>query len=176
MTDQNVLDAEYRAFVRQLHEQTIAIVSEVDRYWHRELFVEVALFTSGVFDREYDEAEQKEIRDRATELQNKLQNEILPQLNILAFGHPDPDLRRAANVMGGRMQNVVFYHDAIRAKRKDGKHATTAIQLAHKGITELRKLAYHAPFRVNRPEPEYDGIGVVEPLPSQLTDVPSEEW
>lgn len=59
---------------------------------------------------------------------------------------------------------------------KDGKEATTAIQLAHNGLTELRRAAYHAPFRVERPEPEYDGIGVVEPLPSQLTDIPTNEY
>ena len=58
----------------------------------------------------------------------------------------------------------------------DGKNATTAIQLGHSGLTELRRVAYHAPFRVDRPEPEYDGIGVVEPLASQLTDVPPDEY
>jgi hypothetical protein len=176
MSESDVLDAEYRAFVRQLHEQTIGIVSEIDRYWDRELFPEVLFFTSGVFDREYDEAERKEASDRGMEIQTKLQNEVLPKLNILAFGHPDPDVRRAADVLGRRMQGVVFYHDVIRARRKDGKNATTAVHLAHSGLTDLRKAAYHAPFRFDRPEPEYDGIGIVEPMASQLTDVPQNEY
>jgi hypothetical protein len=76
----------------------------------------------------------------------------------------------------GRMQHVIFYYDVGHARRKDGKEATTAIQLAHKGLTQLRRAAYHAPFRLDRPEPEYDGIGVVERLPSQLTDVPTQEY
>lgn len=176
MSENDVLDAEYRAFVRQLHQQTIEIVAEVDRYWMRVLFPEVTHFSAGVFDREYDEAEQKEVWDRAMELQRVLQNEVEPRLNVLAFGHPDPDVRRAANVFGRRMQGVVFYHDVLRAKRKDGKEVTTAIQLAHSGLTELRRAAYHAPFRIERPNPEYDGIGVVEPLPSQLTDIPRNEY
>jgi hypothetical protein len=140
----DVLDAEYRAFVRQLHEQTIGIVAEVDRYWMRELFREVTNFVAGVFDREYDQAEQKEVWDRCMELQDVLQNEIQPQLNILAFGHPDPDVRRAANVFSGRLQGVVFYHDVIHARRKDGNEVTTAVHLAHKGLKELRRAAYHA--------------------------------
>ncbi|WP_166904380.1 hypothetical protein [Mycobacterium sp. DL440] len=176
MTDNDVLNAEYRAFVRQLHEQTIAIVAEADRYWNRELFREVAMFTAGVFDREYDEAQQKEVWDRAMELQDRLQNDIQPKLNILAFGHPDPDVRRAADIFSRRLQGVVFYHDVIHARRREGEHATTAIQLAHRGLTELRRAAYHAPFQVERPQPEYDGNSVHEPMASQLTDVPPEEW
>jgi hypothetical protein len=172
----DVLAAEYRAFVRQLHEQTIGIVAEVDRYWMRDLFREVGNFTAAVFDREYDEAERKEVWDRCMEIQDVLQNEIQPKLNILAFGHPDPDVRRAADVLGGRLQGVVFYYDVIHAKRKEGEHATTAIQLAHSGMKELRKAAYHAPFRIERPEPEYDGIGIVEPLASQLTSIPRDEY
>jgi Type III restriction enzyme, res subunit/Type I restriction enzyme R protein N terminus (HSDR_N) len=122
------------------------------------------------------EAELKEVWDRCMEIQDVLQNEIQPKLNILAFGHPDPDVRRAADVLGGRLQGVVFYYDVIHAKRKEGEHATTAIQLAHSGMKKLRKAAYHAPFRIERPEPEYDGIGIVEPLASQLTGIPRDEY
>jgi hypothetical protein len=172
----DILDAEYRAFVRQLHEQTIKIVAEVDRYWMRELYREVGNFSADALEREYDEGERKEVWDRCMVLQDRLQNEILPQLNVLAYGHPDPDVRRAADVLGQRLQGVVFYYDVIHAKRREGAHATTAIQLAHKGMAELRKAAYHAPFRVDRPAPEYDGLGVGEPLASKLTDVPPEEW
>jgi len=68
MTESDVLDAEYRAFVRQLHQQTIGIVAEVDRYWMQVLFREVTHFTAGVFDREYDEVEQKVVWDRGMEL------------------------------------------------------------------------------------------------------------
>jgi hypothetical protein len=64
MSENDVLDAEYRAFVRQLHEQTIGIVAEVDRYWMREPFREVTSFAAGVFEREYDEAEEKGVWDR----------------------------------------------------------------------------------------------------------------
>lgn len=172
----DVLDAEYRAFIRQLHEQTISIVAEVDRWWMQVLFREVTNFAAEVFDRDYDETEQKEAYDRGSELQDVLQNEIEPQLNILAYGHPDPDVRRAANVLVRRLLGVVFYHDVERTRRKNGKNATTAVQLAHSGMTDLRRAAYHAPFRVERPEPEYDGIGIVEPLASELTDVPRDEY
>jgi hypothetical protein len=47
MRESDVLDAEYRAFVRQLHQQTIGIVAEVDRYWMQVLFREVTHFTAG---------------------------------------------------------------------------------------------------------------------------------
>lgn len=173
---ENILDVEYRALVRQLLEQTIMIVAEVDRYWMRDLFREVSHYTSGVFDREYTEEERKTSWDRCMEIQTHFQNEVEPQLNILAYGHPDPDVRRAADVLGGRMQGVIFYYDARHARRQDGDGATTAIQLAHAGLKELRRAAYHAPFRVERPAPEYDGSRIVEPLASHLTDIPPDEY
>ncbi|MEH3129166.1 MAG: hypothetical protein PGN27_04295 [Mycolicibacterium neoaurum] len=172
----DVLDSEYRAFVRQLHERTIGVVAEIDRYWMRELFREVTLFASSVFDREFTDEQQKESWNRAMELQDKLQKEIEPNLNWLAYGHPDPDVRRAANVVQQRMANVIMYRDAMHAKRDEGRHATTAVQLVHSGMKDLRRVAYHAPFRVRRPEPEYDGIGVVEAVPSRLTDIPRDEY
>jgi hypothetical protein len=171
--DGGVLDAEYRAFVRQLHQQTIEIVVEVDRWWMLVLFREVSDFTAGVFDREPNEEATK---TRSRQLQDELQSNVEAKLNILAFGHPDPDVRRAANVLSRRLFGAVFYYDTIRAKRKDGAEATTAIQLVHAGLTDLRRAAYHAPFRESRPTPDYDGVGVVEPLPSQLTDIPTQEY
>ena len=178
MTEPEDLAAEYRAFVRQLHKQTIGIVAEVSRYWLQELSPKIVEFTSGVFDQEDDEAEaeRSEIADRAGKLQHRLQNEIEPRLNILAYGHPDPDVRRAADVFVGRLNGVLLYHNFIRAKRKEGKSASTAVNLAHSGLRDLRRAAYHAPFRIDRPEPEYDGVGVVEPLASELTDIPEREY
>jgi hypothetical protein len=48
MGENDVLDAEYRAFVRQLHAQTIGIVAEVDRWWMQVLYPELSSFTAGV--------------------------------------------------------------------------------------------------------------------------------
>ena len=87
-----------------------------------------------------------------------------------------PRPRRAADVLSRRLFGAIFYYDTIRAKRKDGEDTTTAIQLAHAGMRDLRRAAYHAPFRETRPPPDYDGIGVVEALPSQLTDIPRGEY
>jgi hypothetical protein len=80
MGENDVLDAEYRAFVRQLHAQTIGIVAEVDRWWMQVLYPELSSFTAGVFDREYTEDQQKEVWDRGMELQTELQNDVLPRL------------------------------------------------------------------------------------------------
>ncbi|WP_131815181.1 hypothetical protein [Mycolicibacterium holsaticum] len=145
-------------------------MAEIDRYWKWELSREVSNFAAGVFDRDYSDDERKAFWGPQQGAAEQAPNEIEPQLNILAYGHPDPDVRRAADVFGRRMQGVVFCHDVQRARRKDGKEATTAIQLAHTGLRELRRAAYQAPFQVNRPEPDYDGIGIVEPLPSQLNE------
>jgi hypothetical protein len=50
MGENDVLDAEYRAFVRQLHAQTIGIVAEVDCWWMQVLYPELSSFTADPFD------------------------------------------------------------------------------------------------------------------------------
>ncbi|MCZ0732209.1 hypothetical protein [Mycolicibacterium iranicum] len=164
--DSDVLDSEYRELVRQLHPQTISVVVDVNIWWMQVLFREVSMFTASVFDSDFDD---EKVRERANELQHELQNDVERKLNTLAFGHPDPDVRRAAQAMTDHLFGVIFYYDGMHAKRKDGREATTAIRQAHSGMVELRRAAYHAPFRTSRPTPDYDGVGERQPLPSSIT-------
>jgi hypothetical protein len=44
------------------------------------------------------------------------------------------------------------------------------MQLIHDGFKSLRRAAYHAPFRIHRPEPTYEAviIGNSEGLPGDI--------
>lgn len=45
-----------------------------------------------------------------------------------------------------------------------------AIKLIQDGLTALRRAAYYAPFRIHRPEPDWDGVptGNKEGLPHDI--------
>lgn len=53
---------------------------------------------------------------------------------------------------------------------KRDEENSLATQLIHDGFNKLRRAAYHAPFRVHRPEPDWEGvpIGNTEGLPGDI--------
>ena len=48
---------------------------------------------------------------------------------------------------------VLLTQDTFRPRNRG-----LAIDLIHDGLKKLRRAAYHAPFRVHRPEPDWEGV------------------
>lgn len=104
--------------------------------------------------------------------------EIRPALLRLLNGHPDPAVRDAADFFNTRLVGamVLMHRRPGDPEMPDKEHVdnktldTFTIHLVHDGLTKLRRAAYHAPFRVHRPEPEWEGvpIGNSEGLPEDI--------
>lgn len=105
-------------------------------------------------------------------IEARWRNEIQPRLAILVHGHPDPDVRDAADFLESRLWSATFLLNERRRRRSE-EESTVTIHLAHDGVTRLHRAAYHAPFRVERPEPRYVGlsIGRSEPRPAKVLEM-----
>ncbi|MGP3707045.1 hypothetical protein [Gordonia paraffinivorans] len=158
------LDAEYRAFIRSLHKDTIDAVVEVERWLKPDA---LRLATLGG----YKEPEEQLAKDLEADWRDRVE----PQLLTLAQGHPDPDVRFAADILDKRLWSLILVigdPQGSRARTRPDDVITVTIHLVHDGLSRLRRAAYHAPFRVHRPEPDYDGIpaGCREQLPDRMLE------
>lgn len=152
-----VLDAEYREFVRSLHRDTIAIIVAFESWWTGAQVDTPGCFTPAVLAGAGMELSEKD--ERAARLaEEEWRRTINPKLLILINGHPDPDVREAADVLDKRsFAPIVMFHRPPGLNEKEHEVNKLAIKLIHDGLKELRRAAYHAPFRVHRPEPDWDG-------------------
>ncbi|WP_135453386.1 hypothetical protein [Mycobacterium sp. DL99] len=165
------LDAEYRELVRSLHQETISIISDFEQWWIGGDSKLPGCFAATVTKGGGFELSAKDQRtaDRAEE---RWRNYVHPRMSILINGHPDPDVREAADVLDKRsFFPIVLFHrpDGERSEeRKEENHL--AVKLIHDGLSDLRRAAYRAPFRVHRPEPDWDGVptGNREGLPGTI--------
>lgn len=156
------LDAEYRAFVRSLHKDTIDTVVEVQRWLFPDAMRIATLHG-------YKESEEQLVKDLEADWRDRVE----PLLYTLSQGHPDPDVRFAADILDKRLWSLIIVMgdpQHSRAGTRPDDEVGVTIHLVHDGLTRLRRAAYHAPFRVHRPEPDFDGVptGNVEPLPDRM--------
>lgn len=160
------LDAEYRALIRSLHADTIKIVVAVQRWWEPDVNRMTVL---GGYAGEDEER-------LAKALEHKWRTKVHPRLMTLAQGHPDPDVRFAADILDKRLWSAVLLLGESR--RDDGIEppdydvTSVTVHLIYDGFARLKKATYHAPFRVHRPIPDFDGysVGNHEPLPGRMLD------
>lgn len=165
MTDTDaVLNAEYRALIRSLHKEAIETIVAIEGWWTSDCFRIVSL---GGYDP--DEGGDPDSKAVADAVEEQWRSVVHPRLLTLVHGHPDPDVRDAADFLDKRLWSMILLLDARRRSRSEDE-TTVAVHLVHDGFKRLRRAAYHAPFRVNRPAPRYDGvqIGTTEPLPGKL--------
>ena len=164
------LDAEYREFVRSLHRETIAIIVEFEQWWDGTHRNTMGCFGPAVLKGAGEELSARDERAAAL-AEERWRNEIHPRLSILITGHPDPDVREAADVLDKRsFHPIVVFHRPGKPSEKRQEENSLSIKLIHDGLTDLRRAAYHAPFRVHRPEPDWDGVptGNQEGLPGDI--------
>lgn len=159
------LDAEYRAFIRSLHKDTIDTIIAAEKWWD-DCFRIVSL--GG------DAAKEADSEDSAEAIEADWRQTVRLRILTLINGHPDPDVRFAADILVKRLWSVVLILTRLRREsdRRREEEDTVAIHLVHDGFERLRRAAYHAPFRITRPSPTYDGvpIGNSEPLPGKMLE------
>ncbi|MFD6197210.1 hypothetical protein ACFWE3_10950 [Mycobacteriaceae bacterium NPDC060252] len=159
------LDAEYRAFIRSMHNDTIATIVAVETWWKPDCFRIATL--SGYVE---DGQDSKDTADRIAEEWRRV---IEPRLLTLIHGHPDPDVRFAADILDKRLWSAILILARPRSKPTYTEDENlVAVHLIHDGFARLRRAAYHAPWRANRPAPNYNGIpiGNAEPLPGKMLE------
>ena len=160
------LDAEYRSFVKSLHGQSVAAILELERWWKPDTYRIVAL---GGY-----EGEGRDSNEVAAALEKHWRQVVEPSLQFLVFGHPDPDVRFAADVLVQRTWSVIMIMTAPRGKGPMGAdEMSVAVHLFHDGLARLRRAVYHAPFKTERPEPDFEGhvVGNREPLPERFLEI-----
>jgi hypothetical protein len=156
----DLLNAEYREFIRSLHKDTVAVVTWVDLWWHRELFMQTIRGMDGPV-----------AEDDFKRLFEQWHKEIRPAMMTLINGHPDPDVREAADILDKRLTGAFVIMDRPSdSPMRDEEVEGFSIQLIHDGVTRLRRAVYHAPFRVTRPDPDWDGVptGNKEGMPGDI--------
>lgn len=158
------LDAEYRAFVRDMHKDTIETILAVEDWWTQDTFRIAAL---GGYAAEGNDSE-----DTVRDIDQRWRGTVHPRLLTLVHGHPDPDVRYAADILDKRLWSIILIIDRPRRDDDDPRRdeKSVAVHLVHDGFMRLHRAAYLAPFRVNRPVPRYDGLSVgnTEPMPHEL--------
>ncbi|MFD5179762.1 hypothetical protein ACFWM1_28420 [Nocardia sp. NPDC058379] len=164
-----VLDAEYRALVRSLHKDTIDTIIAVESWWEPHCFRAVTLGAYAP-----DDQDPAELPAETVKLEDQWRNELVPKMSTLIYGHPDPDVRDAADFLVKRLWSMIMIlHKYRKRRRQDEDENSVAVHLVHDGFERLRRAAYHAPFRIERPVPRFDGIrvGNFEPLPGKMLEL-----
>ncbi len=166
--DSAVLGTEYRAFVRSLRNHTIDTIVEVESWWTQDC---LPIVSSGGDDP--DQQEGPNSKTAAQGVADQWRRVVRPRLWRLVHGHPDPDVREAADFLDKRLLSVIALLDARGSDDRPEEETVVAVHLVHDGFKRLHRAAYHAPFRVNRPKPGYDGacIGNTEPAPGKLGEI-----
>lgn len=173
------LDAEYRRLVQSLHTETIAAVALIDDWWSYQARMQTIFGMNGGAK-----------PDTVKKLDKQWRGKIRKALRQLIIGHPDPNVRDAADYFDARLVGaMVLVHrkpDDPEMPVKEGdpdkeQVDTFTMQLVDQGLIELRRAAYHAPFRVHRPDPDWDGIpiGNSEGMPKdilKLIEERGENW
>ncbi|WP_006245937.1 hypothetical protein [Mycolicibacterium tusciae] len=167
------LDAEYRQFVRSLHRETIEIIVEFQEWWLGVRGETRGCWTVAIFmlSRESTEKLSDEDQVAAKVAEDRWRDTIHPRLSSLIHGHPDPDVREAADVLDKRSFHPIILFNKSGAPGENTKEEhELGLKLIHDGLTALSRAAYHAPFRIHRPEPDWDGVptGNKEGLPHNI--------
>ena len=156
--------------MRSLHRETIAIIVEFEQWWQGMYRNTMGLFGPAVLKGAGEELSGKDLRAAAL-AEERWRHEIHPRLSVLITGHPDPAVREAADVLDKRSFHpiVVLHRPGVPSEARQQENSLS-IKLIHDGLTELRRAAYYAPFRIHRPEPDWDGVptGNAEGLPGDI--------
>lgn len=141
--------AERRAFVRDLHAETVDLV------------VDLALFVRSLAARVVTSpnspAEAKAARDQ---VEQRWEGDLMRRVRRAEFGHPDPDVREAAEQLFDDMWPFIVaaghcVDDRFAGKREPGEGAR-AWDTVRDSLAELRRAVYAAPHR-DVPAIRYDG-------------------
>ena len=142
---------ERRAFVRELHSDTVDLVVDLD------LFVRSlrSAVITGTTSEEHRE-QTKEI------IESRWEGDLLRRVRRARFGHPDPDVRRAAEHLDDVMWPFVVTASSPDQEpdsfppTKTEEERRTVKEDIEQALVELRRSVYAAPHR-DVPEIDYSG-------------------
>lgn len=157
MSDSEVLAAEYRAFVRALHPASIKVLVAIDVFWLDQVYPLIRPETD----------KEAPARPVTNELYGEFARIARPELLTLATGHPDPDVRAAAEALMIALERVVVSHIGDRPSDPEG---TALIVAVLDYLRALRRAVYRAPFRIERPTPVFDGELLVDGAVRKLVE------
>lgn len=132
---------ERRAWVRSLHSETVDVVADMD------LFIRsiraAAVAGPGAF------LSREEIKAKVDE---KWEGDLLKRIRRLKFGHPDPDVRDAAEEVEDAAWPYISVASAPRDDpadllNVDGLERQTALQTIEQAMIEFKRAVYAAPTR-----------------------------
>lgn len=146
MADSEVLAAEYRAFIKTLHPAAIQALVAVEGFWANRVYPFIPR-----------EDEDPLTNPEVTERILQFEREVKPQLMTLVCGHPDPDVRDASETLLRRMNAAIYYLDPDNLKLVADSKLEKVIADMVDSLQDLRRTLYHAPFRIERPEPRFNG-------------------
>lgn len=145
---------ERRAFVRELHADTVDLVVDLD------LFVRSLRATVLIGTKSEDEG------NHTRELiESQWEGNLLRRVRRARFGHPDPDVRRAAENMDDVMWPFIVMADSPQQEEgpfpptKTEEQRRTAKDEIEAALVELRRSVYAAPHR-DVPEIDYSGAEI----------------
>lgn len=142
--------AERRAFVRELHAETVRLVVDLDLFV-RSLRGDAIAGPIG---------ESKDRRSPRTIVDEDWEDDLLKRLRQVEYGHPDPDVRDAAEQVDDDMWMYITM--AVSALEVLGRRPRTleerskVVSAIDAGMKGLRQAVYAAPHR-QVPKIRYDG-------------------
>lgn len=142
---------ESRAFVRQLHNETVDAVADMDLLM-REIRASVI---AGI--------DQGKVDKLRSIIKDKWEGDLLRRVRRVRFGHPDPDVQAAAE----QIEDDFWPYLAVAERVDDGSipflrpltledRAATS-EAMENAIVEFRRAVYHAPIRKRPKKARYDG-------------------
>lgn len=147
----NVVRAELRQFVRDQHGETVSTVADLDLFM-RQIRAAVVVgresfMVGGLTAREA--------------IEQHWEGDLLRRLRILKFGHPDPDVRAAADRMEDAMWPYLTMAESPRerpgARSLPEESRTNALEYASEAMRLLRSAVWSAPRRNVPASARYDG-------------------
>jgi hypothetical protein len=143
---------ELRQFVRELHPSTVDTVADLD------------LFVRELRSPALGPADDKEIASVRKRIRKGWEGDLLPRMRRLRYGHPDPDVRRAAEVMEDEMWPLMSMaktpeegHPNWPSKPPTQERRGEVLNAAEAALAQLRLAVYNAPRRDVPRKHDYTG-------------------
>lgn len=143
---------ELRQFVRDLHPATVDTVVDLD------------LFVRELRSPALGPADEKEVQHVRKRAKKGWEGDLLPRMRRLRYGHPDPDVRHAAEVMEDEMWPLIVtartpeegYPGGV-VKPPTPERRARVLEAAEAALADFRLAVYNAPRRDIPRKHDYTG-------------------
>ncbi len=141
---------ELRQFVRELHPSTVDTVTDLD------------LFVRELRSPALGPADDKEVKSVRKHIRRGWEGDLLPRMRRLRYGHPDPDVRHAAEVMEDEMWPLMNMaktpeHPSWPSKPPTQERRGEVLNAAEAALAQIRLAVYNAPRRDVPRKHDYTG-------------------